>query len=110
MPRAVRTRKAPVQDAAFRALADATRRHILVALGGGPMRAGDVAARFPVSRPAVSKHLRVLLEAGLVEVEARGRERWYRIADEGLRAAAGYVGDVADFWREHLGRLDRALR
>ncbi|MEA3191146.1 MAG: hypothetical protein QOD77_1728 [Thermoplasmata archaeon] len=110
MPRAVRTRKAAVQDEAFRALADATRRQILVVLAAGPMRAGDVAARFAVSRPAVSRHLRVLRAAGLVQVEARGRERWHAIADAGLREAAGYVGDVADFWRTHLAKLDRTLR
>lgn len=111
MPRAVRSRKAPVgEDEVFRALADANRRRILLVLGGGEKRVADIAAEFDVSRPAISKHLRVLLDAGLVRARKEGRERYYAIVPDALRAASGYARDVADFWREGLTRLDRALR
>ena len=78
MPRAVRSSPEGADPKVFRALADPTRRRILQMLGDGEMRAGDVAAGFPISRPAVSKHLRVLREAGLVHERREGRLRLYR--------------------------------
>lgn len=64
----------------FDAVADPVRRRIVVLLGDGPRTAGALAAAFPeISRPAVSRHLRVLREAGLVEAELVGRERHYRV-------------------------------
>ncbi|MFI5900995.1 ArsR/SmtB family transcription factor [Streptomyces cyaneofuscatus] len=68
----------------FIALADPVRRDLLRALASGPARVVDLAARHPISRPAVSKHLRLLTEAGLVTVEDRGRERHYALARPGL--------------------------
>ena len=65
-------------DVAY-AIADPVRREILEELARGPMTAGDVAARFDVSRPAISRHLRVLRECGLVVADVRGRERLYRL-------------------------------
>jgi DNA-binding transcriptional ArsR family regulator len=106
----VRTRKADPRDAVFKALADPTRRSILVVLGGGERRVADVAARFPVSRPAISKHLAVLKRAGLVEMRKRGRDNLYRIVPAALRAAAGYVQDVEGFWGEKMAALDQRLR
>ena len=73
---------------AFEALADPVRRGIVLRLAGGPQRVADLAAEHPVSRPAVSRHLRVLGEAGLVTGEDRGRERHYRLEPEGLRPVA----------------------
>ena len=69
----------------FAALADPTRRALLVRLAGGPRRVVDLAAEHDVSRPAISKHLRLLTEAGLVDAEEQGRERHYRIDRSGLR-------------------------
>lgn len=66
-------------DGVAQALADPTRRRILLLLRGEPLGAGALAAQFSVSRPGVSRHLRVLREAGLVRDEARGRERLYRL-------------------------------
>lgn len=69
---------------AFEALADPVRRAILRRLARGPARVVDLAADHDISRPAVSKHLRLLDEAGLVTAEPRGRERHYRLTPEGL--------------------------
>lgn len=70
---------------AFAALADPIRRGLLLRLAGGPTRVVDLAADHQVSRPAISKHLRLLTEAGLVDVEVRGRERHYGLDRSGLQ-------------------------
>ncbi len=92
----------------FEALADPVRRDLLAAVAVRPMRVVDLAAAQTVSRPAVSRHLRLLTEVGLVDVEDRGRERLYalrrlplRIVDEFL---AGLAGAAAT--RVHAGALD----
>ena len=106
MPRAVRTRA--FQDAdprVLRALADPTRQRILRVLGGGELAARDVAARFPHARPTISKHLRVLREAGLVRVRAAGRERFYAIEPGPLREASARVAALDEWLREGLARL-----
>jgi DNA-binding transcriptional ArsR family regulator len=69
---------------AFAALADPVRRDLLRRLARGPARVVDLAAEHPISRPAVSKHLRLLTEAGLASADDRGRERHYRAVLEGL--------------------------
>ena len=91
---------------AFAALAEPMRRAIVDHLAEGPMSVGDLAARLPVSRPAVSQHLKVLKEAALVRAEARGTRRVYRIDPAGLgairqwldrhweKALAAYVEEV----------------
>jgi DNA-binding transcriptional ArsR family regulator len=68
----------------FAALADPVRRGLLRALAAGPARVVDLAAAHPISRPAISKHLRLLIEAGLASVEDRGRERHYSLDRSGL--------------------------
>lgn len=68
----------------FAALADPIRRQIIELLGRRPMTAGEIAGRFAVSRPAVSRHLRVLREAGLVRVEGAAQHRVYSLASEPL--------------------------
>jgi DNA-binding transcriptional ArsR family regulator len=75
----------------FRALAHASRRHVLVVLRarGGHMTAGEIAERFACSWPTTSRHLRVLENAGLVRVETQGRERTYRLAREKLNGVVG---------------------
>lgn len=109
MPRAIRSPADGADPRVFRALADPTRRQILRALGGAEMRAGDLAKRFPVSRPAVSKHLRVLREAGLVEARKQGRERWYAIVPGPLRDAAARVHALDTFWCDAQTRLGAHL-
>jgi len=88
----------PYQDA-FRALADPTRRRVFERLRCGPKPVGRIAAGLPVSRPAVSQHLKVLKEAGLVREEAQGTRRIYHIDPQGLGQLRAWLDP---FW-------DRAL-
>jgi DNA-binding transcriptional ArsR family regulator len=78
----------------FAALADPVRRALLTELAAGPVRVVDLAAARPISRPAVSRHLRVLAEAGLVVAEDRGRERHYALRRDGLAPVTAYVAGL----------------
>lgn len=78
----------------FAALADPVRRRLLLRLSGGPARVVDLAAEEEISRPGVSKHLRLLGEAGLVGADARGRERHYRLEPEVLRPVAELLASL----------------
>jgi DNA-binding transcriptional ArsR family regulator len=79
---------------AFAALADPVRRDLLVELAAGPARVVDLADARPISRPAISRHLRLLTEAGLVRAEERGRERHYALRPSGLEPVAAYVAGL----------------
>jgi len=86
------------QNRAFAALSDPTRRRVLESLASGPKAVGEIAADFPVSRPAISQHLKVLKDAGLVVDQAEGARRVYSIDPEGLgplRAWLDQFWDVA---------------
>ena len=78
----------------MQALADPIRRDILCRLRETPLTAGAIAEAFPVSRPAVSRHLRVLREAGLVCVEESGRERVYRVQLEPLAQVDAFIAEL----------------
>lgn len=80
---------------AFAALADPVRRDLLRRLARGPARVVDLAAEHPISRPAVSKHLRLLTEAGLVRADERGRERHYRAVPDGLAPVRALLEELA---------------
>ena len=91
---------------ALAALADPTRRQIVALLAGGEVTAGDLASRFPVSRPAVSRHLRVLRDAGLVVAEEVGREWQYRLDVDGLAALhESWFAAFEPLWDGALERL-----
>lgn len=79
----------------FAALGDPVRRDLVSRLTRGPARVVDLAADHAISRPAISRHLRVLAEAGLVEAEDRGRERHYRLRRAGLTALADWLATLA---------------
>lgn len=79
----------------FGALADPVRRSLLSDLAGGPQRVVDLAGGRPISRPAVSKHLRLLLDAGVVTVADQGRERFYALDASGLAPVTSYVAALA---------------
>ena len=89
-------------EVVFKALAHASRRHVLLVLHfrGGEMSAGDIAGRFACTWPTTTRHLRVLKDAGLVDVVQRGRERFYRLNKDRVQ---GVVGDWLDWFdREPL--------
>ena len=79
---------------AFAALADPVRRDLLRRLARGPARVVDLAADHPISRPAVSKHLRLLSDAGLVTADDHGRERHYRAATAGLAPVRALLDEL----------------
>jgi DNA-binding transcriptional ArsR family regulator len=86
----------------FEALADPNRRAILALLGGGGRSVQEIADALPISRPAVSRHLRLLKEALLVTEEARGTRRIYRVHEAGIEAVRGYLEGV---WGEAAARF-----
>jgi DNA-binding transcriptional ArsR family regulator len=79
---------------AIAALGDQTRRAIFECVAQGPKSVGEIAAEFSVSRPAVSQHLRVLKEAGLVTDKADGTRRIYQIRQQGIQAIHGYLDQM----------------
>jgi DNA-binding transcriptional ArsR family regulator len=87
----------------FEALGDPTRRELLRQLSGGDRSVSELAATLPISRPAVSRHLRVLREAGLVDEVPRGTRRIYHLQEQGIEAVRAYVeqvwGDAATRFR-----------
>ena len=91
--------------AAMEALGDATRREIMERLRGGPRPVGEIAAGLPVSRPAVSQHLRVLKEAGLVAERREGTRRIYRVEPKGLADLRAYLDS---FWEQALAGFKAA--
>ena len=99
---------------AFDALADPVRRAVLRQLATGTARVVDLAAAHPISRPAISRHLRVLADAGLVAAETRGRERHYRVDPAGLAPVASFVADLTApsprFSERDLDGLDLEVR
>ena len=91
--------------AAFGALADPTRRAVLDLLRRGSLPAGRIAEAFPVSRPAISKHLRLLRRARLVRERREGRRRLYQLNPGPLRAVDSWLNDYRIFWQSSLHDL-----
>ncbi len=89
----------------FTAIADPTRRDILVRLGEGELPVAALAAAFTMTLSAVSQQLRVLREAGLVTVRKAGRERLYRLNPEPLQTVAEWLSFYEPFWRQKLDAL-----
>lgn len=88
------------------AIADPVRREILTMLRGRTMSAGEIADRFEISRPAVSRHLRVLRESGLVVDELVGRRRLYRLDTAPLAPLEAWLAELHDRWSGHLDALE----
>jgi DNA-binding transcriptional ArsR family regulator len=93
--------------AVFRAIADPTRREILGLLRAGPRTVGEIAANFRTSRPAISKHLRVLRSVGLVASRQEGTARVCALNARPLRAVGEWLQDYEAFWGDSLRRLKR---
>jgi len=97
-------------SATFAALADPTRRAILARLAQGEATVTELAAPFDLSLPAVSKHLKVLQRAGLIEQGRQAQWRPCRLRPERLRDVADWVGEYRQHWEESFERLDAYLR
>jgi DNA-binding transcriptional ArsR family regulator len=93
------------REAAFSALADPTRRAVLDLLRAGTRPAGDIARAFPISRPAISKHLRILRRAHLVEERREGRHRMYELNPEPLKSIDSWLEQYRQFWSASLANL-----
>jgi DNA-binding transcriptional ArsR family regulator len=92
-------------DAVLHALADESRRTVLAVLREQPASAGELAAVLPIARPGVSRHLRVLREAGLVEVRQEAQRRIYTLRPEALVELDEWLGDYRRLWEGRLGAL-----
>jgi len=92
-------------ETTFQALADPTRRAVLDLLRRGSQSAGYIARAFPVSRPAISKHLRLLRRAHLVQERKEGRHRFYQLTPEPLKAVDHWLESYRVFWSMSLANL-----
>ena len=101
-------------DRTYGALADPTRRGMLVTLRDGPARITDLAAPLPISFAAVARHVAVLESAGLIEREVRGRDHWLTVRPAGLRPAGDWIAEQVSFWSARAdalaARLERRSR
>jgi DNA-binding transcriptional ArsR family regulator len=95
--------------AAYAALAEPSRREILDLLRDGERSVNDLVARLDLSQPGVSKHLKVLREAGLVEVRPEGKRRWYGLRAEPLAEVAEWLEPYRRHWNARLDALERHL-
>ncbi len=96
-------------DAQWAALGDRTRRTIFTRIARRPCAVGELARDLPVSRPAVSQHLKVLRDAGLVTPRKEGRSRLYRVEAEPLRAVYDWAAHFERFWTHRLDALGALL-
>ena len=94
----------------YRAISDPTRRALLDLLAGREHQVSALAERFTMTQPAISQHLRVLREAGLVRERREGRNRVYRLQPEPLREAYDWLVQYERFWRHKLAELGEHLR
>jgi DNA-binding transcriptional ArsR family regulator len=92
-------------ESTFQALADPTRRAVLDLLRRGAQPAGQIAEAFPISRPAISKHLRQLRKASLVVETRSGRHRVYQLNAQPLKAVNTWLEQYRQFWQMNLGNL-----
>lgn len=96
-------------DRTFAALADPTRRAILARLARGEATVADLAEPFAISQPAISKHLKVLEAAGLIETGRTAQARPRRLHPGGLDAARRFIEDMRNYWPDRFDRLDAYL-
>ncbi|WP_421991797.1 ArsR/SmtB family transcription factor [Qipengyuania sp.] len=97
-------------DRAFAALADPTRRAILARLGEGAASVAELAEPFDLSQPAISRHLKVLEDAGLIAAGRKGQRRPRALRPEGLEAPQRCIEELAAYWPDRFDRLDEYLQ
>jgi DNA-binding transcriptional ArsR family regulator len=93
----------------FQALADPSRRAIFESLTHGEASVKDLTARFAISQPAVSQHLAILKDAGLVNSRREGRRVYYRVEPRGMQPLVDWIAHYRAFWTEHVERLEQLL-
>ena len=93
----------------FQAIADPTRREIIGLLARKTLTLNGVAENFPVSRPAISKHMKILAECGLVDIRQQGRERYCAANLQRLKEVNDWTEQYRQFWKERLDRLEEFL-
>ncbi len=103
------TESQPNLDAVFAALADPTRRAILSRLADGQATVNEIAAPFEISQPAVSRHLKVLERAGLIERDVDEQRRPARLKGENMKAAVDWLDEFRIFWGTSFDQLDNVL-
>jgi DNA-binding transcriptional ArsR family regulator len=103
------TNRSRQHEAVFRAISDPTRREILGILRGGRHTVGEIASNFRMSRPAISKHLRLLHAAGLVVTRKQGTASVCSLNARPLRAVDDWLHDYATFWSESLRSLKKYM-
>ena len=93
----------------FQAIADPTRREIIQLLSKQKLNLNAVADNFPISRPAISKHIKILTECGLIEIEQMGRDRYCEAKLEKLNEISDWVAQYRQFWENKLDSLENYL-
>lgn len=93
----------------FQAIADPTRRSILVLLAAQSMTAGSIAENFKAARPTISKHIQILSECKLVEADPQGREIYYHIKIDNMREIDRWVEQFRKIWESRFKQLDKVL-
>lgn len=96
-------------DLIFGALADPIRRGILMNLSAGEQNVSQLTDAFGVSQPAISRHIRTLRDAGLIEKEKRGREQFVHVNSTRAEQAAAWITHYSKFWRTHFDEVERIL-
>ena len=94
----------------FQAIADPTRRAILVLVAAQSMTAGSIASNFETARPTVSKHLQILTECELLEQEQNGREIYYHFNPEKMKEIAEFIEPFRKFWDDRFNKLENILK
>ena len=94
----------------FQAIADPTRRAILLLVATQSMTAGAIAANFDTARPTVSKHLQILTECQLIEPEQNGREIHYHLNPKKMKEIADFIEPFRDIWDERFNKLESVMK
>jgi DNA-binding transcriptional ArsR family regulator len=102
--------KYEVLDSVFSALSDPIRRQIVERLTRGELTAGEIASGFSISQPAISRHLKVLEQSGLLKRKIVGREHHLQLTPRTMRSAADWLTAQERFWNEAFDRLDTLLQ
>jgi DNA-binding transcriptional ArsR family regulator len=101
--------KHQVLDSVFSALSDPVRRQIVEQLTRSDLTAGEIASSFSISQPAISRHIKVLEQCGLVKRKIVGREHHLHLSPRSMRAAADWIATQERFWNAAFDRLDTLL-